>query len=1082
MQSIEIYLPCQVFAVQARFGLSDSLSALDILLLRAIHAGEHSVEQLGRMFGLPDKMLRDALIGMWHAGHLVFASLGKKLYLSQDTGKLIEEKRFDELQGAASGFEEIDLMFDLVTGRVLPLAGRTTPPNTAAIMPYVPNTIKLENLASDAIVAALEKLHRGPAAQKNGTRLLSAAIAFQANPSAPRIRWRRLEVRCYRKPDGKHEVTVLSTTPLPYGCRREIGEYLTRLVDEEHEGTDKHFFERLHNNAMQGTPSRFGLGEEIRRLADAAKNLSSCPSDKAIEQHYAMVDQADPVAVAVAEEISSLAKFTPIVGIEAHETVIRNLISRAKEQVVIACPFVSGDGLARLLSSIRQALGNRARVIILWGISRRPTDGTDPYDELHQEVKNIVEDLRMRYPNKFIFSQRASGIHAKVLVRDHEAVLVTSLNLLQPSRDGVTEIGVLVERHEEGPDSLSISSDILNWAREIVPDTAVTSAITVGQKRLLSVPRMPNPPPAPREDQTIQERRLDVAVWASQWIWYTEQLSRLRGVKPSVRLVRDQQHRGLLELGMTSATKRLVVTSDQVSSDAVRASTRNSLFNLSKTAIRIVYRDPARIKTAEGLAAEQLLHKLQDEAKVAGHDLQCLRTNNHSKVLIFDDTAVVSSFNFLSHSGQYRGVRTAEVGLLLNGPGVADTLASAVIQAFPGLRPIPQFSPEISILTPVERDRDTTAVLEHLDSTGPGLQDVFASVAEPWGLLASITELPTISSNAAIIRRLAAACMAAKGRESNPVEFQRWAEFLARQAWVNGDAIEAYLLLSAGSETVNEYTSLPHLTVIAIAAKRLANHKEYYWSNIQLNDIPGGQQTALAVIAIEDAIERASREAAEFAELVHLSGYLPPAWERLLQNVHEYHEVAFEPFPHQVLANEGEDQHERRFEREFRALERVLENNLRKRFTSGLAGKTWSYLFGEAGTLGQLHVAVRDRSNAGIHAWFDSLDSRNPSDMLRNAIHMIGESRELEEDKREPIENSLRTILDAAATVERISRWTRYDYTAQTTNAARKLCEELSALWPSLVDEASSAVDQSAQRVTDHVLTDLKRLTMYAKP
>jgi hypothetical protein len=323
--------------------------------------------------------------------------------------------------------------------------------------------------------------------------------------------------------------------------------------------------------------------------------------------------------------------------------------------------------------------------------------------------------------------------------------------------------------------------------------------------------------------------------------------------------------------------------------------------------------------------------------------------------------------------------------------------------------------------------------------------------------------------------------MSAKGRESSPANFQKWAHFLAQQAWVNGDWIEAYVLLSAAAtDPLNQHTLLPHLTVIEIAAKRLADYEEYNWSNIQLNDIPAGQQTALAIIAIEHAIERASTEAAELAELVHLSGYLPPTWERLLQIVQEYQTVAFEPFPHQVLAAGGQDQHERRFEREFRALERVLENNMRKRFTSGIAGKTWNYLFGEAGALGQLHTSVRERSTAGIHAWFDSLDSRNPSDMLRTAIFMTGEGRQLEEDKREPIENSLRTILDAAAAVESISRWTRYDYTAQTTNAARKLCEELSALWPRLVDEASSAIDQSTQAVTAAVLTDLERLTVYA--
>ena len=99
-----------MFPVQARFGLSDTLSTLDMLILRAIHLGEHHVEQLAKMFGLSDKMLRDALMGLWHAGHLVFMSPGKKVYLSNRAAKLIDEGKLEQLERPASGFEEINLI------------------------------------------------------------------------------------------------------------------------------------------------------------------------------------------------------------------------------------------------------------------------------------------------------------------------------------------------------------------------------------------------------------------------------------------------------------------------------------------------------------------------------------------------------------------------------------------------------------------------------------------------------------------------------------------------------------------------------------------------------------------------------------------------------------------------------------------------------------------------------------------------------------------------------------------------------------------------------------------------------------
>src|SRR5205807_2286301 len=135
----------------------------------------------------------------------------------------------------------------------------------------------------------------------------------------------------------------------------------------------------------------------------------------------------------------------------------------------------------------------------------------------------------------------------------------------------------------------------------------------------------------PREDQDIEHRRSELAVWVSQWILYAEQLRHLRGVQPTVRLTRDGQHRGLLDLGIRSATKRLIVTSDQISSDAVRPSTRESLLKLGEkgAAVRLIYRTPSRTKITEGAAAEELLKEMQNSALSAGYDIQSLRANNH---------------------------------------------------------------------------------------------------------------------------------------------------------------------------------------------------------------------------------------------------------------------------------------------------------------------------------------------------------------------------------------------------------------------------------------------------------------------
>jgi phosphatidylserine/phosphatidylglycerophosphate/cardiolipin synthase-like enzyme len=1089
MHPVEAYLPCEVFPVQARFGFSDTLSTLEMLLLRAIHLGEHHVVQLAAMFGLSDKMLRDVLMGLWRAGHLIFTSPDKKIYLSSSTAKKVEESKWEEIERAPSGSEEINLMFDLVTGRVLTVAGRITPPNAAAIIPYTPNTIKLENLSYDAIVASLEMARRISNKQDTGARVLSASIAFNRSANGQRMRWRKLEVTCHRITDGKHEVRVVNTGAVPFGLRRDLGEYLTRQIDEEHEGTDKHFFDKLRNSAMLQTPTRSGLGIELDNLLTAARALASCRSDEALERHQFITDQARDVALAVAEEISSVAQLTPIIGLESHEKILADLIKRATEQVVIACPFVSGTGLARIQSSLKQAIGNGARVIILWGISRLSEDGKEPYDLLEQQVKNIVEDLSTLHPTKFFFSHRATGTHAKVLVCD-DSVLVTSLNILRPSRDGVTEVGILAQSLEElGADQpLPIAADVLTWAREIVPDSTIADAITVKQKRLVKVPA---PPSAPRirEDESPEQRRSELAVWAGRWVVYVEELAHMRGLRPTVRLVRDGEHRGLLDLAISETNKRLIVTSDQISTDAFRSSTRQSLLELGKknASVRLIYRDPLRKKIREGAAAEQLLLETEQLAKNEGYDIQCARTNNHSKVLVFDDMAVVSSFNFLSHSGQYGGSRSsriAELGLLLSGPGVADSVVSGLAQTFAIVRTMVTTA-EVSVAAPAILDARISTILEALESeTKEALQDAFVSAVEPWNLLESIMGISAIAKDSSVLRRLVAGCMA-NGRDSNPIEFKKWALFLAREAWLRNDVIEAYLLRASMLEEPSNDPAMPHLGIVEAAAKRLAGCSVQDWSGlgIEVDHLPLNQRAALAVLALAEAVEQGSKDAAEFAYLICLTSLdFPASWRSFSENVMKYVSVAFEHFPHETLNAASQQKQERKFEREFKALQNALEHHATRQFRSKTAGKIWTHLFGQSGRFAQLLHIARQRDTAGMHNWFDSLDNRAPAEILQTAIHEVFRNNDetIERDKLETVENSIRNIMEVAAVVERISTKTRYDHTDQVIAAARQLCAELKQSWPALSSEASSTFDPVVHPITNETLNYFESLIAYS--
>src|ERR1041385_1690663 len=102
---VDVYLPCQVFPVLARYGQFDDLSTLEFLILRAIDAGEKDITRLQYMFGVNQRMMVDALHGLWSLEHLAVDFRNKKVYLSKQTRELLKEEKLEKLALATAEFE-----------------------------------------------------------------------------------------------------------------------------------------------------------------------------------------------------------------------------------------------------------------------------------------------------------------------------------------------------------------------------------------------------------------------------------------------------------------------------------------------------------------------------------------------------------------------------------------------------------------------------------------------------------------------------------------------------------------------------------------------------------------------------------------------------------------------------------------------------------------------------------------------------------------------------------------------------------------------------------------------------------------
>jgi hypothetical protein len=1091
---LSVYLPCQVFPVLVRYGQEGDFTALESLILRAVQANEHSLDRLSYIFGITERMMLDALRRLWQEGHLNIDFQKSEVYLSQVTADLFAKNKLEKLALATADFDEDELMLDLVTGRVMPVDGITAPPTSASIIPYAPGAIKLDHVTSHAIVVALKSGHKGKELRDRGRKVWEASMAFRQVQGAPQVRWKKLEVTCSYEDqsrnteDSRLEVTVLDTGGLSYGLRRDVGRHLMRVVEQ---GDDEHFISRLRSRVSSARIQFADVEFELSRLVKEARAAASCAPEEARGSHHSLCEIAKKVKEAVTEEIRGAASLEPVIGADAHEELIKRMLFTARKQVLIVCPSLSTEGLLRLRGPLMHALlGNKKRVIILWGLTRRAraeyTDSAGsqmtPYDQLKSGVKNLVRELKTQNPDRFFFSKRATGTNAKVVVCDNTAVLLSNLNVFDPPSDGGTQIGILArapgdedasvaKRRQDELKVLPLALDVLTWAREIVPDHEIASAIKAMEQDALpppgpEMPEMPKDPPLSSHEEA-DVTGASVTVWAKEWVNYAESLERIWASHPSASLVRDGEHKRLLDKAVRTANRRLLVTSGRISPKVINATTLGLLHERAeeRVPIRIVYRAP--LQTEAGVEAEHRLQRFTGEAVKRGHNVQCIQAANRSQVLIYDNVAVVSSFKFLANSGQYpkdRASRSTDLGLKLVGPAVADAFAAAVVRAFRRLDELPS-SVGLAQPAPATLDSEVSKVIKLIGSRGKAVEEktllkIFGRAPDPWRLLDEVAKLSLGESK---IRRVAAACMTASGRDSDVGRYDYWLAVLARGALVSGSLMEAYLMLSALPDEEQILSDLPHLSLIELAATRRTANVEELLAEFNISQIPESQLPALAFMAVDEILQHGSSYATELIYRLK-ENHLPPAWKEAAEQVFGYLDQSYgQPFPYHLLTD---DRERRRQEDElaatFGTLLKILEESSRKQFRFEAGTKTWVHLFHTSGLFGRLLTAARQRDVTSVRRWLTETEGQAARDILREASkEALGDDDQaIEFKKKVSLEANISKIIQAAKVVGHHGSLVPQDDTEGLVRAARQLSNSLKRLHDQLATEAREVTDE----------------------
>lgn len=323
-----------------------------------------------------------------------------------------------------------------------------------------------------------------------------------------------------------------------------------------------------------------------------------------------------------------------IVGGAAHLKLLRDALERAKSTVIVHSCFLSADTLRSLLPDLERAARRKVRVELLWGLHVDPEVGGPP--KKFSDATAVLAGLPPGAKGRIRLSSHSSGSHAKVLIYDDRetgqwTTVVGSCNFLSSEFDWL-EVSLRTR-------SALFTSKVLS--------------------RLLSnqLPAVGN--------WSATARQLN-HVWSELKV---KSRTQPETGKFSISLVTDYDHYECVTLARDRASNEI-----EIACDLYGLSAETSVLVPMETAasrgidVRLQYARPSKFLLEEG-------HE-PAPAEIAKRGINIVRVDNvHAKYLGWDeDSLVISSFNWMATSVDARRSRGAEIGALIEGPGIRSTL------------------------------------------------------------------------------------------------------------------------------------------------------------------------------------------------------------------------------------------------------------------------------------------------------------------------------------------------------------------------------------------------------------------------
>lgn len=1093
-EPLEVYVPCDVLTVKVHVGPQEHLSTLEELFLQAVHAGSRYFHELVDLFGIGPRLPLDLVFDLWRRGYLVLDLVHGSVNLTYQISRLVADGRLDELGGGEATDETREVMLDRITGHVLPVAGRRGFPPSRMVVPAEHFDVGVQDIRDADLLGALRRVVEAEERAGRAKKVLAAHLSPSQLGNLREQRWIPIYVACTSDEEGDGlNIRLVDGGLLPATARTRVVERIAQVVEDL---PDSPFVRYLREGATAGVPSSLGINDVLDRLEEKIEGLVNLD----VELHRQRQEQLDAIADEfddwLNERRGAEVEATVVVGHAAHADVVANLVCGAKRQVLLVCPWVRYESLHPLVEHVEGALHRGVQVFLLWGIK--------PDDELDQRVRNALLRLRQEYPALFFVSQKSSRTHAKVVIQDDRRALVTSLNFFAPSATDTLEVGVVVSA-PDGEAPCAPMERLLDWVRTAYPEFTAAQSIYLMREDFSRTPaagqpsapgplRPVCPKVAPEHGGTDGAALASAAarLWQRSWTDYLAVARVLAKTKATVgRVVIDGQHREILWQALRTAKKRLLIASDQLGPEVVDGRFLRRLEERLSAGvdIAIAYRRPLHHVGVAGADPVAQLAALQ--ARFPGRLHLVGEAPTHAKLLVFDDVAVVSSFNFLSFEGYYeerrpsvRRKQRSEVGIMLTSAEAAQAVVDAVRAAFPdALRqwtsgPLEAARSEITPppLPPVPPGEEQELLFRLAEAGDDGarraslLKQTMSAAADPWWLL---DRLSTARVPDAVLRTAAAAALSARWAERRSESAGRWIRWLAEDAWRRKRFVEAAVLRSACPAPRSP--NLPSEQIVMLAAWRSVGKAGAALATVaDHTDMTDHERFAVAAVALAELMFRGAMEASTALEKHGAS--LPAAWRDVAARVDTYWKETYEALPMaSIRAEVRAARHREDVAAAWTKLERAVDEGATANFKFASGTKTREYLYHPNGPLGRLRSMVARRDGNGVAAWLATEAIDDLDEFLDDATRAAtGRGDQLfRGGKRRSYLKTLDAIVATARAVVAVVPVGAVEEESLRMDLAGPVAEAVHRSWVALTDEAAR-LDPGERVVIEWVLDDMR--------